>query len=183
MSEPQPKPSPERERLQRDEALVEAEARREWPEIRMSRSLARFSDDLVKVPGTDLGIGLDAIVGLVPGIGDVFGTSLSAAIMTDAVRQRVPLTVLARMGWNMVLDVLLGLVPVVGDAADVLHRANRKNYRLLERCVAENRHIDVSVRSYFLLAALMVVGSVLVALALGIFIVWAVVSGLISLLC
>lgn len=106
------------------------------------------------------------------------GTGLSAAIMTDAVRQRVPLTVLARMGWNMVFDTLLGFLPVVGDAADVLHRANRKNYRLLERCVAENRHVDVGVRSYLAWALALVIGSVVVALVLIGLLIWGIVAGL-----
>ena len=74
-----------------------------YPDIAMSRALARFSDDLVKIPGTDIGIGADAVVGLIPGIGDLIGTGLSSAIMVDAVRQRVPIPTLARMGFNLLL--------------------------------------------------------------------------------
>lgn len=153
-------------------------SRQTYPDIALSRQIARLTDDLVTVPGTGIGIGLDAVVGLVPGIGDMVGTGLSAAIMTDAVRQRVPLTVLARMGWNMVFDTLLGFLPVVGDAADVLHRANRKNYRLLERCVAETRHVDVGVRSYLAWALALVIGSVVVALVLIGLLIWGIVAGL-----
>lgn len=153
-------------------------SRRTYPDIALSRQIARLTDDLVTVPGTGIGIGLDAVAGLVPGIGDMVGTGLSAAIMTDAVRQRVPLTVLARMGWNMVFDTLLGFLPVVGDAADVLHRANRTNYRLLERCVAENRHVDVGVRSYLAWALALVIGSVVVALVLIGLLIWGIVAGL-----
>lgn len=149
---------------------------RVYPDIAMSRQLARVTDDLVRIPGTGIGIGLDALVGLVPGIGDVVGTGLSAAIMTDAVRQRVPLHILARMGWNVIVDALLGFVPVVGDAADVLHRANRKNYRLLERCVAENRHVDTSVKTYVALAVTMVVVSVVVALVLAGLLIWGLIA-------
>ena len=142
----------------------------------MSRSLARFSDDLVHIPGTDIGIGLDAVVGLIPGVGDVIGTGLSTAIMVDAVRQRVPLRIVARMGWNLLVDTGLGFVPVVGDAADVLHRANRKNYRLLEQAVAEGRHVDTDVRGYLLRAVLLVSAFVATALAGVALIAWGLLA-------
>ncbi|QTE26575.1 DUF4112 domain-containing protein [Propioniciclava sp. MC1595] len=154
------------------------ETQRVYPEIAMSRTLARFSDDLGKIPGTDIGIGADALVGLIPGIGDIVGTGLSSAIMVDAVRQRVPIPVLARMGWNLLVDTGLGFVPVVGDAADVMHRANRKNYRLLEKCVAEGRHVDVSAKGYLGLAVATVVGFVLVSLVLVGLLIWGIVSGI-----
>ena len=154
------------------------ETQRVYPEIATSRTLARFSDDLVKITGTDIGIGADALVGLIPGIGDIVGTGLSSAIMVDAVRQRVPIPVLARMGWNLLVDTGLGFVPVVGDAADVMHRANRKNYRLLEKCVAEGRHVDVSAKGYLGLAVATVVGFVLVSLVLVGLLIWGIVSGI-----
>lgn len=155
-----------------------AEPHRVYPEISMSRTLARFSDDLVKIPGTNIGLGADAVVGLIPGIGDLIGTGLSSAIMVDAVRQRVPIPVLARMGWNLLVDTGLGFVPVVGDAADVLHRANRKNYRLLEQCVAEGRHVDVSAKGYVGLAAATVFGFVAVSLVLVGLLIWGIVAGI-----
>lgn len=151
-----------------------------YPDISVSRNLARFTDDLVRVPGTSIGIGADAVVGLVPGVGDLIGTGLSTAIMVDAVRQRVPLTVLARMGANVLIDTGLGFVPVIGDVADVVHRANRKNYRLLERCVVEDRHVDTDARGYLLRAVAVVAGSVIISLVMIGFLIWglvAVISG------
>lgn len=100
-------------------------------DVTLSRQLARVMDDAVTVPGTRIGLGLDAVIGLVPGIGDVVGSALSGVIVRDAVRARVPMVVLAWMGLNLVIDALLGLVPGVGDLLDVAHRANRKNLRLL----------------------------------------------------
>ena len=102
-------------------------------DVTLSRQLARVMDDAVTVPGTRIGVGLDALIGLLPGIGDAVGSALSTVIVRDAVRARVPMTVLARMGLNLVIDALLGLVPGVGDLLDVAHRANRKNVRLLHR--------------------------------------------------
>lgn len=149
-----------------------------YPDITMSRTLARFTDDLIRVPGTNFGIGADAVVGLIPGVGDLIGTGLSSAIMVDAVRQRVPLPVLARMGANLLIDTGLGFVPVAGDALDVVHRANRKNYRLLEQCVAQGRRVDVSAKGYVGLAVAMVVGFVLVSLVLIGLLIWGLLAGL-----
>lgn len=181
-----PPPFPQRDdRLEHPDPLVgtpqaplSTGGSRVYPDITMSRNLARFTDDLVTIPGTNFGIGADAVVGLIPGIGDLIGTSLSSAIMVDAVRQRVPLTVLARMGWNLLLDTGLGFIPVAGDLADMAHRANRKNYRLLEKCVAENRHVDVSVKGYAALAVAMVVGFVVVSLVMIGLLVWGIIAGL-----
>src|SRR5690606_28210733 len=102
-------------------------------DLTLSRRLARVMDDAVTVPGTSIGVGLDALVGLLPGVGDAAGSVISGVIVRDAVRARVPMPVLALMGLNLLLDALLGLVPGVGDLLDVAHRANRKNFRLLLR--------------------------------------------------
>ncbi|MFV0452474.1 MAG: DUF4112 domain-containing protein [Propioniciclava sp.] len=146
------------------------------PDLRLSRALARFSDDLIVIPGTGIGLGADAVIGLIPGVGDLLGTGLSTTIMVDAVRNRVPIPVLARMGWNMLLDAGLGLAPVVGDAADVLHRANRKNYRLLEETVAAGRRVDTSVAGYVGLAVTVVLGFVVGTLAITAVVLWTLVS-------
>lgn len=102
-------------------------------DLALSRQVAKVMDDAVTVPGTKIGVGLDAVIGLVPGIGDAVGSVLSGVLVRDAIRARVPMVVLAAMGWNLVLDALLGLVPGIGDLLDVAHRANRKNLRLLMR--------------------------------------------------
>ena len=125
-------------------------------------------DDLIRIPGTRLGLGLDALIGLVPGVGDILGSGLSGAIMYEAVKSRVPVSVLARMAWNLVLDALLGLVPGVGDLADVAHRANRRNYRLLETAVAANPDPDPPTIGYLLAALALTVLPLLLTVALGI---------------
>lgn len=141
----------------------------------MSRQLARVMDDAVTVPGTRIGLGLDALIGLVPGIGDAVGSALSSVIVRDAIRARVPMAVLARMGLNLVIDALLGLVPGLGDLLDVAHRANRKNLRLLLREVEKEPLREPPTPGYVLGAiALMLVpllAGVAVA-ALGIWLLW-----------
>ena len=140
-----------------------------------SRQIARLLDDAVTVPGTKVGVGFDAVLGLIPGIGDLLGSALSGAIMYDAVDARVPIPVLARMGWNILIDAGLGLIPFAGDLADVAHRANRKNYRLLERALAESSDPAPPSRGYLIAAALLTILPLLISVAIAIaIIVWLI---------
>lgn len=100
------------------------------------RRLARLLDAAVRIPGTDVRFGLDAVLGLIPGGGDVAGAVLSAWIVLTAARLGAPLPVLLRMTGNLALDVVLGAVPVVGDLVDVGWKANLRNVALLERHVS-----------------------------------------------
>lgn len=98
--------------------------------------LRRFSfwlDEGIRVPGTQLRIGLDPILGLVPGVGDAAGAILAAAILVEAVRQGVSRFTLVRMAANIALDAGLGAVPLVGDLFDAAWKANSRNLVLLER--------------------------------------------------
>ena len=88
------------------------------------------------MPGTSFRFGLDPILGLVPGVGDVAGAALSAAIIAAAVRHGVSRFTLARMAGNVALDASLGVVPVVGDLFDAAWKANRRNLDLLEQHLA-----------------------------------------------
>lgn len=133
-------------------------------------------DDLVRVPGTTIGLGPDALLGLVPGVGDAAGSVISGVILVDAVRNRVPLRVLALMGWNLVFDAILGLIPAVGDLADVAHRGNAKNLRLLERTLAQGRTVDVSSKTYVVRASLMVVAILAIVLAFAVLAIWALLK-------
>ena len=92
------------------------------------RKLARGLDDL------GLGFGLDAILGLlIPGVGDALTGGASRAILATAVLERVPFVVLLRMLMNVLVDTLVGMVPVLGDLFDVAYRANLENLALLEK--------------------------------------------------
>jgi hypothetical protein len=97
------------------------------------RALARLLDTAIRVPGTPIRFGLDALLGLLPAGGDVVGATLSSVIVLTAARWGAPVSVLIRMVANLVFDALLGFVPLVGDLADVGLRANVRNVALLER--------------------------------------------------
>ena len=95
--------------------------------------LARLMDDQFIIPGTSIRFGLDSILGLFPGLGDAITSAISLLIVHHARKTGASPVVLARMLANIGVDVLLGAVPLVGDAFDLAWKANRKNARLLEQ--------------------------------------------------
>lgn len=134
--------------------------------------MARVLDDLVTIPGTRITLGADALVGLVPGVGDAATTAMASIILFDAVRTRVPLPVLARMVANCGLDALLGQLPLVGDLADIGFRSNRKNLRLLDRALTDPRRAEASSVAYLVSAVVMVLVAVAVMVAATLFALW-----------
>jgi hypothetical protein len=100
------------------------------------RALVRLLDSAVRVPGTSFRVGLDAVLGLVPGVGDVAGAALSSIVVLAAARQGVGLPVLLRMVLNVGVDMLVGAVPLVGDLFDAGWRANTRNLALMDRALA-----------------------------------------------
>ena len=100
------------------------------------RRWAVLLDSAFKVPGLPVRFGLDAVVGLVPGVGELTTPAFTMLLLFTGLRMRVPLAVLARMVLNTGVDALIGLVPVVGDLTDVGWKANLRNLGLLERHAA-----------------------------------------------
>lgn len=94
--------------------------------------MARLLDESLAIPGTSYRFGLDSLIGLVPGAGDLIGAVLSAYIINEAVRLGIPRRLAARMVANTAIDLLGGAVPVLGDLFDVAWKANVKNVELLE---------------------------------------------------
>ena len=97
------------------------------------RRISWWLDESIWLPGTRFRIGLDPLLGLVPGLGDAAGALLSAAILVEAVRRKVPRLTLVRMAVNIILDTSVGSVPVVGDVFDAAWKSNARNLQLLER--------------------------------------------------
>jgi len=95
--------------------------------------LATLFDTAIVVPGTNLRFGVEALLRLVPGIGDVAASALSVYLLYEASRLGVPRLLFARMVANVVIEGAVGVVPLAGDAFDVFFRANRRNVALLRR--------------------------------------------------
>jgi hypothetical protein len=100
--------------------------------MRRLRQLSYWLDNAIVVPGTGYRIGLDPIIGLVPGGGDTVGMLLSSAIVLEAARMGASKSVLQQMVFNILLETLAGTVPVVGDVFDVAWKSNVRNIKLLE---------------------------------------------------
>ena len=101
--------------------------------IEQLRRIAELLDGQFRIPGTDIEFGLDAIIGLVPGIGDLVSGGISMWLIREARRLGAPRWLIARMIWNVAVDVTVGAVPVLGDMLDVAWKANRMNMELLSR--------------------------------------------------
>jgi hypothetical protein len=97
------------------------------------RRWAVLLDSAFRVPGTNIRFGLDALIGLIPGLGDVSSPIYTAALLVEGMRRRLPLVVQARMVLNAAIDMLVGLVPLLGDLVDITWKANLRNLALLER--------------------------------------------------
>jgi uncharacterized iron-regulated membrane protein len=94
-------------------------------------ALAKLMDSAIAVPGTRLRIGLDSVIGLVPGIGDIASALISSYIIWEARQLGVPRWKIARMVANTALDTTVGAIPVVGDVLDVFYKSNRRNLKIL----------------------------------------------------
>ena len=117
-------PRPRIERLER-ETIDAAMAR--------VTAVARVMDALFVIPGTSIRLGFDAILGLVPVVGDLLAQAISTYIIWEAHQLGVGKFTLMRMFGNTLVDTLIGSIPIAGDAFDVAFRANMKNLRLLQR--------------------------------------------------
>ena len=118
-------------RSQTDVSLATAPA-----SLKRLRQISHVLDKAIPVPGTKVRIVLDSILGLLPGGGDVLTGLMSVYIVFEGARMGVPAATLGRMGTNIVLDVLTGTVPVLGDLFDVAWKANSQNVKLLEQHIA-----------------------------------------------
>ena len=131
-----------------------------------ARALARLLDSSVRVPGTGIRFGADAVIGLIPGLGDIGGAALAGYLVILAQRLGVPRAVVLRMLANVAVDTLGGTVPLVGDLFDVAFKSNLRNVALLERALerpaATTRTSRLMVAGTILGLALLVAGGLVV---------------------
>jgi hypothetical protein len=112
-------------------------------DIRDLELLAHWLDSRFRIPGTRIRFGLDSLLGLVPGVGDAATTLPAAYMLYRAHRLGVPRSMLARMGWNVAMDLAVGAIPVVGDLFDLGFKANRRNVELLRQHVGQPGRTDL----------------------------------------
>lgn len=104
-------------------------------------AVSRLMDDLFEIPGTNVRVGLDALIGLVPVVGDLISQVVSSYIIWEARQLGVSRFTLWRMIGNTTIDTVVGVIPFAGDAFDVAFRANRKNLALLKGHLEKNGHV------------------------------------------
>jgi hypothetical protein len=133
----------------------------EDPGVRETRErlswLAWLLDSSIPIPGTRLTVGLDALIGLFPVIGDLIGVLLSSYILSEAARLGAPKVVLWRMAFNVGVEGVVGIIPFAGDVFDAAWKANQRNVRLLDGWLERPEKAERSSR---LFGALLVLGLV-----------------------
>jgi len=105
--------------------------------MKRMRAVSKLLDDAVRVPGTDFSVGLDPVVGVLPVAGDSVMSLVSLYVVLEAVNLGAPASLVARMLFNVVIDTVVGSIPVLGTVFDAAWKANQRNVRLVER------HLDV----------------------------------------
>ncbi len=132
------------------------------------RWIATLMDELVRLPGTKFKIGIDPLIGLIPGIGDTGSAMVSAIALIHAARQGLPKIILARMSVNILLNELIGIVPVVGDAFSFWFKSNVRNHRLIKEYAGGRRKAGrgdwIFVFGVLILLGILVVAGITVSL-------------------
>jgi Domain of unknown function (DUF4112) len=139
------------------------------PEFGWIDQLSSLLDNRFTVPGLNARFGVDALIGLIPGIGDWISLGISTLIVVAMMRRGVSVGMLLTMIWHLLVDATVGAIPLVGDIFDVYHKANRKNVDRLRQYYAENPNPPSTGRSLF------VVGLMLLGLVIGF--VWLFLKG------
>jgi hypothetical protein len=140
--------------------------RKEHPSIKNFERLAKLMDYQFRIPGTNIRFGLDAIIGLIPGAGDITSFIISGFMLLTLAKNGASGFLLARMGLNLIVDAAIGSIPILGDLFDVAFKANQRNLKLMRQHFTEGRHTGSSGKIIIPLL-------VLLLLIIG-FIIWAI---------
>lgn len=144
--------------LPRPQLITEVDPKAVLPTV---RALTNVMDRAVTIPGTRVSFGLDALLGLIPGVGDTVSSLIGSYIILVAHRLGAPTSVLLRMVLNQAIDALVGLIPFAGDLLDIGFKANVKNARLLEQTLEDPRRAGRASRwvVFGLLLAVLAIGA------------------------
>ena len=128
---------------------VESVRSEEADRVRRSlQQLAWLLDSSIPLPGTRLTVGLDALIGLFPVIGDLIGVALSSFILSQAARLGAPRSVLSRMAFNIAVEGVIGIIPLAGDVFDAAFKANQRNVQLLDAWLDQPARTERSSRAF-----------------------------------
>jgi hypothetical protein len=150
------------------------------------RNLVHLLDTAFEIPGTRWRVGLDAIIGLIPGVGDLVTTGLSVWILYEARELGVRKRTRARMVWNVVADFVVGAVPLAGDVFDAAWKANVRNLKLIDRDLArpdrattrKSLNMGERMKPQVATAAIIAIVSAIASFASGAF--WGVILAIVA---
>ena len=127
--------------------------------------LSKRLDDSIKIPGTNQKFGIDAIVGIIPILGDFIGVIFSTYIMYSGIKMGVSSKIVKKMAANIAIEFIIGSMPIIGDIFDALWKANKRNVELIEEATIENQ--ENYRLNYLIMASLIVLILGLILVILG----------------
>lgn len=139
--------------------------------IEVADILAKVLDTTVKVPGTSLYIGLDPLLGLIPGVGDALANLIGTVILGLAARLRIPRIVLARMSLNLLINGSVGAIPIAGDLFSVWFRSHARNAALLREAATQ---LDCETRSDWFYVGGIIAGAAVLLLLVITIVLWLI---------
>jgi hypothetical protein len=119
---------------------IMTEAQLEVPQLRMIDTYSRLLDTKFRIPGTEIRFGLDFLLGLIPGVGDVASLGMSGVLIATMAKNGASPLLAAKMLFNVALDAIVGTIPIVGNIFDLIYKANYRNAVLMSEYYKEGRH-------------------------------------------
>jgi Domain of unknown function (DUF4112) len=144
------------------------------PLLKTQKQLDHFAwlmDQCFRIPGTSWRFGLEAILGLFPGAGDVVSGMLSLTLLVRAFQFKLPKVVVARMILNTLIDVAIGAIPFLGDAFDFVWKSNTRNMKLFHQYAQEP---DLSTKSHWIFIVALIGGFGLLFFLVCLFVIWLI---------
>jgi len=136
-----------------------------------SKRVAWLLDECIRIPGTQIKFGLDPIVGMIPGGGEILATLVGATVLGESAKRGIPIKTLIRMGGNMILNALVGLCPGLGDLFSVWFKSNKRNYEMLNEYLESTDGEQSRGGWWPLFVVFIIVGTVL---AINVFVIGAI---------
>ena len=141
--------------------------------VAMAELLAKILDTSIRIPGTPIYLGLDPLLGLIPGIGDILVNLIGTLILILAARLRLPQIIVARMSLNLLINGVVGAIPIAGDLFSIWFRSHARNAELLRRAVAQPYRETQQARLY----VVGIIGGTVVVLLLAVTtVLWGIIN-------
>lgn len=152
--------------LQKDNKSISPQ-QQQIPEFGWIDTISTFLDNQFTIPFTRIKFGVDFLIGLIPTVGDWLSFAISSIIVLAIVRRGVGIGMLLKMMFNIVLDALVGSIPIIGDLFDLRYKANRRNVEMLRQYYIKNPNPPSAKRSFLVVFFLFLV--LMIAILIGVF--------------